>query len=155
MCGKYILAQAAKAVAENRNGRGMTGGDYGVGPGATGARLGNGYEILTDTQGVDFGPYLSRVLERVRANWYTLIPEEARPPLLKKGKVSIEFVILKNGQVAGMKLMGPSGDVALDRAAWGGITGASPYPPLPSEFKGPYLELRFGFYYNTDPDKLR
>ena len=49
----------------------------------------------------------------------------------------------------------PSGDVSLDRAAWGGITGASPYPPLPKEFKGPFLELRFGFYYNLDPDKLR
>ena len=42
----------------------------------------------------------------------------------------------------------PSGDVSLDRAAWGGITGASPYPPLPKDFKGQFLELRFGFYYN-------
>jgi hypothetical protein len=49
----------------------------------------------------------------------------------------------------------PSGDVSLDRAAWGGITGASPYPPLPKDFKGKFLELRFGFYYNLDPDKQR
>ena len=38
---------------------------------------------------------------------------------------------------------------------WGGITGAAPYPPLPKDFKGPFLELRFGFYYNLDPEKFR
>jgi hypothetical protein len=26
---------------------------------------------------------------------------------------------------------------------------------LPEEFKGPFLELRFGFYYNLDPEKQR
>jgi hypothetical protein len=52
-----------------------------------------------------------------------------------------------------MILESPSGDTSLDRAAWGGITGAS-YPPLPKGFKGPFLELRFGFYYNTDLSKV-
>jgi hypothetical protein len=35
-------------------------------------------EILTDTMGVDFGPYKQRVLHDVRMNWYQLIPEQAR-----------------------------------------------------------------------------
>jgi hypothetical protein len=26
---------------------------------------------------------------------------------------------------------------------------------LPKDFKGPFLELRFGFFYNLDPDKFR
>src|SRR5664279_5994152 len=77
-------------------------------------------EVLSDTQGVDFGPYLSRVVEAVRRNWYTIIPEAARAPLLKRGKVAIEFAILPDGRVAGMKITGVSGDVSLDRAAWGG-----------------------------------
>lgn len=144
------IAQAARAVAENRSGGGSFGGggDYGAGPGGTNARIYGNMEVLTDTQGVDFGPYLSRVLQAVKMNWYNIIPEEARPPLLKKGKVSIEFVILKDGKIAGMVLRGPSGDVALDRAAWGGITASAPFAPLPTEFKGPYLGLRFHFYYN-------
>jgi outer membrane biosynthesis protein TonB len=50
-----------------------------------------------------------------------------------------------------MHLEGPSGDVALDRAAWAGITGAAPFPPIPREFKGPFLELRFYFLYNIRP----
>ena len=150
------IEQAARAVAEHRGGGsyGGGGGDYGAGPGGTAARVQGNLEVLTDTQGVDFGPYLSRVLDAVRRNWYNIIPEEARPPLLKKGKVSIEFVILKNGNIAGMVLRGPSGDVALDRAAWGGITASAPFAPLPGEFHGPYLGLRFHFYYNPGKGDL-
>lgn len=149
------IEQAARAVAEHRGGGKFGGGgDYGVGPGGSNARVTGNLEVLTDTQGVDFGPYLERVLQAVRMNWYNLIPEEARPPLLKKGKVSIEFVILKSGQVAGMKIVGPSGDVSLDRAAWGGITASLPFQPLPGEFHGPYLGLRFHFYYNPGKGDL-
>jgi TonB family protein len=83
----------------------------------------------------------------VRKNWIRLIPESDQ---MKKGKLAIEFAITKDGKVAGMKLVGSSGDVALDRAAWGGITASNPFPPLPSEFGGPYLALRFRFYYNLD-----
>ena len=144
-----LTAQAARAVAARRGGGTYGGGgDYGIGPGGTNARVMGNLEVLSDTQGVDFGPYLSRVLQAVKMNWYNLIPEEARAPLMKKGKVSIEFVIMPDGRIAGMTLRGPSGDVALDRAAWGGITASVPFQPLPNEFHGPYLALRFHFYYN-------
>ena len=116
-------------------------------PAASAKTMGN-LEVLTDTQGVNFGPYLSKVVEAVRQNWHNLIPEEARAPGMKSGKVAIEFVILPDGKVAGMKLVAPSGDVALDRAAWGSITGSVPFADLPAEFTGPYLALRFRFYYN-------
>jgi TonB family protein len=105
--------------------------------------------------GVDFGPYLQRVLQNVKRNWYLLIPEVARPPLMKKGKVSIEFAIMKDGSVAGMKIIYPSGDLSLDRAAWGGIIGSNPFPPLPTEFRGDYLALRFHFFYNPDKNEMR
>jgi TonB family protein len=144
------IEQAARAVASHRGGGtyGGGGGDYGAGPGGTNARVKGNLEVLSDTEGVDFGPYLSRVLDAVRRNWYNIIPEEARAPLMKRGKVSIEFVIKKDGSIAGMNLRSPSGDVALDRAAWGGITASVPFAPLPGEFHGPYLALRFHFYYN-------
>jgi TonB family protein len=110
-------------------------------------------EVFTDTQGVDFGSYLADVLESVRQHWYALIPAEAQRPEQKAGKVSIEFVILKNGQVAGMKIIGPSGEIPLDRAAWGGIVASAPFAPLPDGFHGPYLGLRFHFLYN--PGKMQ
>ncbi|MDR3747286.1 MAG: TonB family protein [Acidobacteriota bacterium] len=116
-------------------------------------------EVLSDTKGVDFRPYLSTVVETVRTNWYKFIPDEARAPVMKSGKVSIEFVILPDGRVAGVKLTAPSGDSGMDRAAWGGLTASVPFAALPAKFKGPYLALRFTFYYNpkktpsNDPSK--
>lgn len=145
------INEAARAAAHAGGGGNL--GDYGSGPQGAG-KVGSNLDILSDTMGVDFGPYLSRVLQSVRQNWYNLIPEIARPPLLTKGKVSIEFVIMKDGKVAGMRIISPSGTIPLDRAAWGGITASSPFAPLPSEFKGPYLALRFHFYYNPDKRDL-
>jgi len=106
-------------------------------------------EVLSDTMGVDFGPYLNRIVQNVRENWYKLIPQEARPPILKEGRVMIQFAIMKDGTVAGIQLHSGSGDVELDRAAWGGITASNPFPPLPAEFNGQYIALRFHFVYNA------
>jgi TonB family protein len=139
------VEQAARASLANRSGYGGAEGDYGLGQGRQPAKALQEYDILSDTMGVDFGPYLSRVLQNVRWNWYRAIPESAS---MKKGKVAIQFFILKDGEVAGMRLVGPSGDTPLDRAAWAGITGSNPFPPLPSEFGGQDLELRIYFLYN-------
>jgi TonB family protein len=150
------IEQAAREAAARRAGGGG-GGDYGggLGSGTRGNAVQGNLEVLSDTMGVDLDPYLARVLHDVRLNWYTLIPEVARAPLMKKGRVSIQFAILKDGSVAGMKLDGPSGDTSLDRAAWGGITESNPFPPLPGDFGGQYLALRFNFYYNPDRADLR
>ena len=150
LCAISVFAQSA---APERKWQGGTSPsdqksrpDYGLGIGARGRQLGQ-MDILSDTQGVDFGPYLRGVLTVVRKNWYILIPESAEP---KKGRLAIEFAINKDGQVADMRLVASSGDVALDRPAWGSITNSNPFPALPSEFTGPYLALRFRYYYNPD-----
>jgi TonB family protein len=109
-----------------------------------------GLEILSDTMGVDFGPYMQRLKVTVQNHWDPLIPESAMPPMMKKGTLVIEFAITKDGKVIGMKLIQSSGDVALDRAAWGAITGAIPLNPLPNAFAGEYLLIRARFYYNPD-----
>jgi TonB family protein len=152
MSAGSAIEQAARAAAGTR-GYGGAGGDYGTAF-PTGGGIKSNMDILSDTMGVDFGPYLARVLHDVRQNWYQLIPEIARAPLMKKGRVGIEFAIMKDGTVAGMRLVSPSGDVSLDRAAWGGITGSNPFPPLPNEFRGQYLALRFRFFYNPDKHDL-
>ena len=149
------IEQAARAAISNRGGYGGDNGDYGLGQGKQAGEAIGPLDVLSDTMGVDFGPYLARVLHDVRENWYRIIPESARAPLMKKGKVSIEFAILKDGQVAGLQIVGTSGDVALDRAAYGGITASKPFPPLPAEFGGQYLALRFHFYYNPDRADLQ
>jgi TonB family protein len=102
--------------------------------------------ILSDTLGVDFGPYLARVVYIVRRNWYSVIPESAR--LGEKGRVGIVFEILKNGEVPQLRLVASSGSDPLDRAALAGIRASIPFPPLPEEFTGNHLVLQFIFLYN-------
>jgi TonB family protein len=146
------IAQAARN-APRVGSIGGGGGGYGSGNTDRNARMGP-FDVLSDTQGVDFGPYLSRVLQSIKNNWYNLIPEEARSPLMKHGKVAIRFLITPNGKVAGMFVEAPSGDVPLDRAAYGGITASDPFSPLPHEFHGPYLALRITFFYNPKTGEM-
>ncbi len=104
--------------------------------------------ILSDTRGVDFGPYLARVVYTVRRNWYAVIPETAR--LGEKGRVALVFEIIKDGTVPNLRLVASSGSDALDRAAAAGIRASVPFPPLPEEFTGNHLVLEFIFLYNLD-----
>jgi hypothetical protein len=111
-----------------------------------------GVEVLSDTQGVDFSSWLQRWHWETEHTWDPLIPDEVNPPILKSGMVVIRFRVLPNGRLVepnGVILEGRSGDSALDRAAWGALTGSN-YPPLPRDFKGPFLELRAYFLYNME-----
>jgi len=143
------IQEAARAAKPGSGGQG-NGGDFGLGTGAHGRQMG-GLEVLSDMQGVDFGPYLQRVMHDVKQNWYNAIPESAQ---MKHGNLIIEFAIMKDGTVAGLTLAASSGDVPLDRAAWAGITGSNPFPALPSQFGGQYLALRFRFYYNPTKGEM-
>jgi TonB family protein len=147
--GSVVQQAIQSSAGSHGSSRVRFGGDYGVRHERNSDPHGD-LEILSDTMGVDFGPYLQRVVYQVREHWYNLIPESAKAPLMKKGKLAIEFAILKDGRVAGLRIVAGSGDDALDRPAYGSITGSNPFPPLPNEFKGQYLQLRFKFYYNPD-----
>jgi TonB family protein len=151
-------ASVSDAIHQVANGHGSQavefgGGEYGS---ALRPKVDNrgGLEILSDTMGVDFGPYMKRLKYTVQTHWDPLIPESAMPPVMKKGVVVIQFSITKDGEVKGMKLISSSGDVALDRAAWGAITDAIPLPNLPTVFAGDYLEIRARFYYNPDKNDM-
>jgi TonB family protein len=102
--------------------------------------------ILSDTKGYDFGPYMNQVINRVRYNWYSLIPEIAR--LGKKGRVVIIFTITQNGTIDNAHIVANSGTEPLDRAAFGSITASNPFAKLPSGFDGDRLVLQFTFLYN-------
>lgn len=126
-------------------GGGNGGSDGSQGSGGT---FGNGYEILTPTEGIDFSDYMNRVVAAVRRNWYAVMPESAM--LGDRGRVALQFRIMKNGSVPDgepVRIMG-SGKEPLDRAAVSAIRSSNPFEPLPSAFSGPYIELRFIFLYN-------
>jgi TonB family protein len=121
------------------------------------AGTGGDVQILSDTMGVNFRPYVQRVIYSVRNRWLQLMPESARPPVMKSGTVIMEFSILKDGKVAGLKTAKSSGDIDLDRAPSSAIEKSAPFAPLPAEFAGQYLTLRAKFHYNlpnAPPDRV-
>jgi TonB family protein len=105
-------------------------------------------QILSDTRGYDFGPYLNQIVNRVRLNWYSLIPESVRYSG-QRGTVVLTFVIVKSGASQQLTLHSSSGRDPLDRAAMGSITASNPFPPLPVGFSGDYLKLQFTYLYNV------
>ena len=143
------LRDAMRGASHNNgagNGSLPVGGGLARHPGA-----GGGVEVLSDTQGVDFRAWIQRWHHETENTWDPLIPDEVNPPILKSGQVVIRFKVLPTGRLmeGSMVLEGRSGDTALDRAAWGALTGSN-YPPLPRDFHGPYLELRAIFMYNME-----
>jgi TonB family protein len=111
-------------------------------PGRTGAQL----ELKSDPQGVDFRPYLMRIVALVRRNWLAVIPESAH--MGAHGLVQLQFAIDRSGQVPKLVIAMPSGTQALDKAAVAGISASVPFPPLPAEYKGQQIRLELSFKYN-------
>jgi len=73
MTAGSAIEQAARAAAESRGIMAAANLGITVCPAAgMGAKALDQAEILTDTMGVDFGPYLTRVVQIVRQNWYKL-----------------------------------------------------------------------------------
>jgi hypothetical protein len=142
-----MVQQATRAP---HGGGGLTmGGETGGPPEHRG--LGTGVDILSDTEGVDFDPYLKKIMREIYETWLPLIPEEARPPLNKQGETQIRFIILPDGRIGGMVLEGSTHDDAINKSCWGSITGVGQFPALPSQFHGPKLELRVRYLVNKEP----
>jgi TonB family protein len=118
------------------------------GGGGHGGTAGAGIQLLTDTEGVDFNDYLRRVYITVKQNWFAVMPPSVQ--LGDQGVVSLQFKITRDGSVPDgdpQRVFG-SGKEPLDRAAISSIRASNPFPQLPQQFKGPYIELRFTYYYN-------
>jgi TonB family protein len=151
-----MIRDAARGVKPNAPIAMSGGGALPSGVGGGGGRGGHGtagagIELLTDTQGVDFNDYLRRIYYIVKGNWFAVMPPSVS--LGDQGVVSLQFRIMRDGSVPdGMPVqVYGSGKEPLDRAAYSSIRASNPFPPLPSQFTGPYIELRYTYYYNINP----
>jgi TonB family protein len=126
-------------------------GGTGRGAGGHGPGAGEGMTMLTDPQGVDFSSYMRRLHDIVMKNWTAVLPESYY--MGDKGIVVITFHIDRDGSIHVTEpvLERTSGKEALDRAVLAAIRSSVPFEPLPTQFPGPYIELRAAFYYNIQP----
>lgn len=111
-------------------------------------------DVLTDTKGYNIKPYLSEVIAGVRNSWYLLINNDSHFPKQKKGHVTIEFRVTKDGHVSDVKYRETSGNESLDRVAYSAIAGSDPLQAIPAEFPCRFIKLRFNFYYNPAPGEV-
>jgi outer membrane biosynthesis protein TonB len=158
--GKALNDQLQDAIKHSSGGTYSSGGGIprgagGGGGGHGGPTAGNAVTILTPTEGVDFNSYLTRLIARVKQNWYAVMPESAY--MGDKGIVAITFRINRDGSFPGenFNLERTSGKDPLDTAAMSAIRTSNPFDPLPPQFKGPFIELRFIFFYNTPIDSTQ
>lgn len=137
-----------------RRGGGFGGGGFGGGGRGGGTAVG-GIEMLTPTEGVDFDAYLRRVYYKVKQNWENVMPESVW--LGEKGVVVLEFRIMRDGTVppAEPTLMGSNAREPLQNASISSVRASSPFEPLPSQFSGPFILLRYTYLYNISPDSIR
>jgi outer membrane biosynthesis protein TonB len=133
-------------------GGGRVSGRSSPGGGGSGGTAYGGIEMLTPDQGVDFNSYLQRVYVTVKRNWFAIMPESVE--LGEKGVVVLTFKIMRDGSVPGAEpvINRNSGKEPLDRAAYSSVRASNPFEPLPSQFTGPYIELRYTYLYNVSPE---
>ncbi len=154
--GKMLQDQLDNAVRHGSGNSGIFRGSPPL-PGTGGSRggpgMGNGAQILSDTQGVDFNPYIRRLLATLKRNWDNVMPVSAQ--MGDRGVVYTTFQINPDGSIAPPDpiMERTSGKDALDNAAMAAIRASNPFEPLPSQFHGPYLRLRIVFLYNIPPDQ--
>jgi TonB family protein len=106
-----------------------------------------GIQILSDTRGFDFGPYLNQVLNRLRTTWYGLMPESARGG--KKGRTVIDFNLDRDGTVHDVRLLSRAGIPDMDSSAKSAVEKADPFVKIPANSTVDRLDLRVTFYYNS------
>ncbi|MCX8160644.1 MAG: TonB C-terminal domain-containing protein [Candidatus Saccharicenans sp.] len=121
-------------------GAGGSGLRIGVGEGPGG--FGGGYGDPLGTASFPFTYYLQIIIDRVSSNWFT-----ATSNLDYSGEYQsvIYFKILRNGQVADLKIEQPSELPALDLTARRAVELAAPFPPLPRDFENDYLVVHLIF----------
>lgn len=149
------VSQAVQNLAHGEGSGGLSVGDSmsdlsGAGPGLnlppSAGGKGSNLMLKSDPMGVDFKPYLIRVLATVRRNWLAIYPEAAR--LGTRGKVAVEFSIGTDGKIQKIVYSTTSGSRPLDEAAVAALSASNPLPSLPTEYKGQRIVLQFTFAYN-------
>ena len=97
--------------------------------------------LVSDTQGVNFGPYMRQAIQSINKSWTTM----SLQGLAAHPSSTICFSIDKDGSAHFMELLESAQVLKLDRAAWGSIVNVGQFPVLPASFSGSSLVLDVAF----------
>jgi TonB family protein len=107
-----------------------------------GSRQGAG-AITLDVTDFPHAWYMREVQQKVSQKWDGRARDGQQPVAV--------FQIGRDGRVTALAIEKTSGNSVYDLAALRAITEASPFPPLPEDFRGPWLRVHLGFGYAGTP----
>jgi TonB family protein len=123
-------------------GRGRFGTGGGKGKSGTGA--GQTASINIPLKGYNLAPWAQKVLELIIKNWD--IPWVSG--LSGKTQVKVIIVVRKSGDVSSVELVEGTARDSLDQAALQAVRASAPFPALPGDFPGDFLEASVEFTYH-------
>jgi TonB family protein len=101
--------------------------------------------ITLDVSDFPFTYYLRQVQAKISERW-----APPRGTLAGGERVVVLFEISRDGQIRDPAVEKSSGHAIYDQSALRAIMDASPFPPLPPEFKAPSLKVHFGFEFRPE-----
>ncbi len=110
----------------------------GPGEGEGAAALGPGGRGGGVVKGMDFIVYQNRMLSTIKDNWAWV---GQRSNL----RVVVHFNIKDNGEIAGLKIVQPSGDPSYDDSVLRAVRKSSPLPPPPETVRQDFAEVELSF----------
>ena len=116
----------------------------GKGPGTGGGAGGQRAAISIALKGYNLSPWAQKVLELIMKNWQ--LPYA--PGLADRTRVKVIVVVKKSGELASIELAEGSARDVLDEAALGAVRASLPFPALPDDFPGDFLEASIEFTYH-------
>ena len=145
--GKMVIAMEESARRGSGAAQGVTV--------ASGGKAGNRGGIVEEGGGgasftalnapeIQYISYFAGIKRRIELVWG--YPRDAAGI---EGDVIADFVIGRSGRLESVTLIRGSGYRILDDEALGAIRKASPYDPIPTEYKNANLQIRAHFYYSV------
>ena len=99
--------------------------------------------LLSDPKGVDFTLYLQHVKLSVEQVWRKIFPKNG-----KRGYVSVQFAIERDGTVGKVVFAQQTGDRVMDDTAIQAISAGGPFGPLPVQYNEGEIHVQMNFAYN-------
>jgi protein TonB len=99
-------------------------------------------EMALDTDDFPFAPYVNRVRRKIASNWR--VPEGSQG---EDRFCRVYFRIQRDGSVTDVAVEESSGLFMFDQGAQRSVLESAPLPPLPREYRDPYLGVHFSFAY--------
>ena len=85
--------------------------------------------------------YQERIRERIIVAWILPLPRGDTHDL----QATVLMLVGRDGQVEHLQLVQPSGNPLFDESLLGAIKRAAPWPELPADYAGEFLEVEMHF----------